>query len=97
MEIYPLFSTIRLSKHFICNRITDCLKDILKDEIKESNITCTLPWIQDMLGEKKFNSIDLPECDANLSFWKLRDLGNHFARKAAKYKYAKCAGSNTTI
>ena len=62
-----------------------------KNTIEAKNISCTLPWIQGMLGKQDVVDLAGTTC-TNQSYWDMNDLGAIFAKKAAKYDHAICLG-----
>ena len=63
------------------------------EEIGEKNISCSLPWIQSMLGQIGSNSsITANTCKNSLDFQSISVSGLQFAKKIAKYRAPKCEG-----
>ena len=54
---------------------------------------CTLPWIESMKGNLKFNSSETFTCNNTDDFWKADTFGFIFAEQIAKYKHTKCQGN----
>ena len=69
----------------------ECLQDAFVEEVAETNPTCTLPWIESMMGIQGYNASDIPTCK-NESFDEVKGLGYKFSTLAAYYHHPKCPG-----
>ena len=74
------------------NFFLDCLRSSFKEEIGDKNISCSLPWIQSMLGQIGSNSSISNTCNNALDFQSISVSGLQFAKKIAKYRAPKCEG-----
>ena len=82
-----------LGKLYIEFSFTDCLKTVFKNEINSRNLTCTLPWIQSMMGMANYSSKEHLACTNSKKFDELNLIGKKFARKIANYAHERCQGS----
>lgn len=63
---------------------------VFKNEIAVKNFTCTLPWIQSMLGEITYNDSFKPSCADHQNYKEIFDFGNDFSTNITTYKHTKC-------
>ena len=54
----------------------------------DSNFTCTLPWIQSMLGEIEYDTMGI--CNDNQNYKKVLKFGYDFATNITRHKQTKC-------
>ena len=68
------------------------MRKAFEEELAGNDVTCTLPWIESMLGVEYYNASDIPTCK-NESFGYVKGLGYNFSTLAAYYNHPKCPGN----
>ena len=88
----PHFSHAGFSTQFLLVYV-DCLRGALRDDIAGTNLTCTLPWTQSMLGDMECNASNKATCNNFKNYDALFNLGFNFSNKIATYDHSKCPGN----
>ena len=94
-HLHPSFKFITICYFFLDD--VDCLRGAFKDDIAGTNYTtCTLPWIQSMLGETEYNDSTIATCEDSENYDGLFNLGFDFSSKITTYSHSKCPGNLKT-
>ena len=72
--------------------ISDCLRNSFRKEVKNQNITCTLPWILSMSGNISGNTSNVATCQIKREFDRVSSIGHEFSKQLAKYNNSRCTG-----
>ena len=71
----------------------DCLRGVFKDKIAKENASCTLPWIQSMLGTSYYDSVTHPTCKTSEEYHRINDITAFFASDATTFAHQQCPGN----
>ena len=74
---------------------TDCLKGLFKKTIESKKFSCTVPWIQSMLGITNYSGIadNMPTCSTYDEYNPLNMIGHNFSQEASTYSHPECPGN----
>ena len=90
---------MHLHPYIIIGFFVGCLHDAFKNyslEVPGKNVSCTMPWIQSMLGVLNYNATAHPTCNKFEDFSAIDDIGLGFAREATTFGHKKCPGKYTS-
>ena len=70
----------------------DCLRKEFEENLDESNLHCTLPWIESMRGSLNYTEDEKPTCKTLEDYGHVDLVGYDFAFYASVFGHGKCLG-----